>query len=159
MSMKRSGANHASISSVLPHKSATCSCPSTMARTSRRGASSATDVRCFSSRVAETREIIRKRATMPDVGVPDIAEELRVSQRLLEATYRSVTGRTVAADLRAERLSRVENMLRKTQTPIDEIAHLCGFRSSCSLKSLFKREYGVTMSSFRRGNGRISPVN
>jgi len=112
---------------------------------------STTDVNGFARRVAATREVIHKFAALPEIGVPNIATELGVSQRLLEKNYRAVTGSTVAADLRAERLDRVKALLRKTQTPIESIAPLCGFRSSLYLKNLFKRETGQTMSAFRRG--------
>ena len=112
---------------------------------------STADVNGFARRVALTRQIIRKVASMPGIGVPHIASELGVSQRLLEKNYRAVTGRTVAADLRNERIARVKDLLRKTNTPIDTIAPLCGFRSPLYLKNLFKRTTGKTMSEFRRG--------
>lgn len=112
---------------------------------------STADVNGFARRVALTRQIIRKVASMPGIGVPHIASELGVSQRLLEKNYRAVTGRTVAADLRNERIAHVKDLLRKTNTPIDTIAPLCGFRSPLYLKNLFKRTTGKTMSEFRRG--------
>ena len=86
----------------------------------------------------------------PEIGVPDIARALGVSQRLLEKNYQAVAGRTIVADLRDERLKLVQEMLRRTKTPIESIAPLCGFTSSCYLKTLFRKTFGMTMSEFRR---------
>ena len=111
---------------------------------------STADVNGFARRATAARDLIRKYAPRPEIGVPDIAHALGVSQRLLEKNYQAVAGHTIVADLRAERLQLVKDMLRRTKTPIESIAPLCGFTSSCYLKTLFRKTYGMTMSEFRR---------
>ena len=111
---------------------------------------STADVNGFARRTTAALDLIRKYAPRPEIGVPDIARALGVSQRLLEKNYQTVTGRTIVADLRAERLKLVQDMLHRTKTPIESIAPLCGFTSSCYLKTLFRKIFGMTMSEFRR---------
>ena len=111
---------------------------------------STTDVNGFARRVTAARDLIRKYAPRPEIGVPDIARALGVSQRLLEKNYQTVAGRTIVSDLRSERLKLVQDMLHRTKTPIESIAPLCGFTSSCYLKTLFRKTFGMTMSEFRR---------
>ena len=111
---------------------------------------STADVNGFARRISAARELIRKLAARPETDIPYIAMALGVSQRLLERNFQTVIGQTVQSALRNERLQLVKDMLRRTKTPIESIAPLCGFTSSCYLKTLFRKTFGMTMSEFRR---------
>ena len=111
---------------------------------------STADVNGFARRISAAQELIRRFAARPETDIPYIAAALGVSQRLLERNFQTVTKQTVHSALRNERLQLVKNMLRTTTTPIDLISSYCGFRSSCYLKTLFRKTFGMTMSEFRR---------
>ncbi|MBP5542866.1 MAG: helix-turn-helix transcriptional regulator [Kiritimatiellae bacterium] len=41
-------------------------------------------------------------------------------------------------------------MLKETQTPIGDIAGMCGFESDGYLKELFRRRFGCSMRDWRK---------
>lgn len=110
---------------------------------------STADVNGSARRVVEAMEFIRLHATS-NLRVTDIARALHVSERLLRKNYRAVTGRTLIGDLVTERLARIKELLRNTETPIGEIGPLCGFSSFSNLKALFRRREGLTMTAYRQ---------
>ena len=93
-------------------------------------------------------DFIRKHA-VNGIDVPSIAATIGVSTRLLQRSYRTVTGHTVLEDLQNEKLERVKSLLRETSTPIDAIGPICDFKSIAHLKTLFKKKLGMTMSQYR----------
>ena len=54
------------------------------------------------------------------------------------------------------RLKRVCSLLKETQTPIGDIAGMCGFDSDGYLKELFRRRFGCSMRDWRNEN-RVRP--
>lgn len=100
--------------------------------------------------VSRAREFIEKNATNPAIGVRDVARATFASVRLLELNFKKVTGSTACQAIQDARLRRVCALLAETQTPIGEIAALCGFESDGYLKELFRRRFGRTMSDWRR---------
>lgn len=99
--------------------------------------------------VARAEEFIRKHAARTDVGVRDIAKASFASLRLLQMNYKSVTGNTLCKALQEERLRLVRDTLAHTDTPISEIAALCGFKGDGYLKNLFRHRFGCSMRQYR----------
>ena len=83
--------------------------------------------------------------------MPEVAAAVRVSRRLLEQSFRAVTGRTVLDFIQDARFAKVTQMLKETETPVEAVGRFCGFRSPTHLMTLFKRRYGQTMTAYRRG--------
>jgi len=52
------------------------------------------------------------------------------------------------------RLEKACHLLRHTETPIKEIAALCGYEDEVFLKVLFRRTYGKSMRDYRRNQRR-----
>lgn len=111
---------------------------------------STADVNGVARRVAEAREFIRRNAAA-GIGVPAVAAAVRVSRRLLERDFRDATGRTVLDFIQDARFAKVTKMLKETETSVESVSRLCGFRSPTHLMTLFKRRYGQTMTAYRRG--------
>lgn len=109
---------------------------------------STADVNGTARHVALAREFIRKHA-ISGIDVPSVAAALGVSIRLLQRDFRAVTGHTVVEELQHEKLEHVKNLLRNTTTPIDLIGPMCDFQSPAHLKTLFKANFGMTMSAYR----------
>lgn len=102
--------------------------------------------------VSRAEEFIRKHAAVGGIGVEDVAKAVFASMRLLEMNFKAVTGGTVIAAIQDAKLGRVRALLTETQTPIGEIAALCGFESDGYLKELFRRRFGCTMREWRSRN-------
>ena len=76
------------------------------------------------------------------------------SASLLERHFRKTLGRTVVQEIQRVRLEKACRLLRHTDTPIEDIATLCGYEDASFLKVLFKRSFGVSMRDYRRGQRR-----
>ena len=110
------------------------------------------DVNGRARHVAVAREFIRRNAAS-GIGVRDVAAAAGISVRLLQKDYAAVTGTTVVETLIATKLARVKELLRKTTSPLPDIARLSGFPSVPYLMTLFRRRCGVTMTAYRGGCG------
>lgn len=100
--------------------------------------------------VSRAEEFIRDHAASGGIGVGDVARAAFASVRLLEMNFKAVTGGTVCQALQDARLRRVCSLLKETQTPIGDIAGMCGFESDGYLKELFRRRFGCSMRDWRR---------
>jgi len=84
------------------------------------------------------------------IGIKDIAAAVRANEQALRIAYRDTYGTSPLADLRELRLNSAAHMLRTTSTPVDAIPGLCGFGNALHAKTLFKRQFGMTMSQYRK---------
>ena len=99
--------------------------------------------------VGRAQEFIRENATT-GITVGDVAKASGASIRLLQKSFRAVTGATVSEMIQGARLRRVCSLLSETTTPIGRIAELCGFGDDAHLKKLFRRRFRCTMRDYRR---------
>ena len=76
------------------------------------------------------------------------------SASLLQRYFRKTLGRTVVQEIQRVRLEKACHLLRHTETPIKEIAALCGYEDEVFLKVLFRRTYGKSMRDYRRSQRR-----
>ena len=83
--------------------------------------------------------------------VSELAKSLGVSRRTLELRFRAETGVPIGEAILNERLARAKDLLRTTTLPCDEIAAACGFGDASHLAHLFRRKFGASPSSFRKG--------
>ena len=109
---------------------------------------STADVTGTARTVALAVEHIRRHAAEP-IRIADIAHAVGTSERLLERHFRDVLGTTAAKTLQRTRLDRVKELLRAGDLPLARLGERCGFNSEAHLKTLFKRETGLTMSAYR----------
>ena len=78
------------------------------------------------------------------------------SASLLQRYFRKTLGRTVVQEIQRVRLEKACRLLRCTETPIGEIAALCGYEDESYLKTLFRRTYGTTMRQWRKSGTGVS---
>lgn len=83
--------------------------------------------------------------------IESLADEIGVSKRKLERTFVDALGCSPAEHYRALRLSRVAELLRETDMPLQQVAQKTGFASYQHFCNLFKRRYGVRPSEYRDG--------
>lgn len=98
--------------------------------------------------VTAAQNIIRKKAC-GGITPQHVADELKVSRRLLEMRFREVLDIGVAETIRNEKLSEVCRRLKETSRPIGEISYACGFATPTHLKALFRKTFGMTMREWR----------
>ena len=80
----------------------------------------------------------------------EAAKAAGCSASLLQRHFRKTLGRTVMEEIHRVRLEKACRLLRHTETPIHEIAALCGYENEVFLKVLFKRTFGLSMRDYRR---------
>lgn len=98
--------------------------------------------------IAAILQFISERVRSP-LTVEDIVRAFPISRRSLEQRFQQVLGRSPAEQIRAMKMSEVQNLLRDTQRSITEIALEIGFRSASALTQQFRRHFGVTPTAAR----------
>lgn len=98
--------------------------------------------------VSRAREFIRLNAAS-DISVDDVARVVGCSPRLLQQRFHDILGHSPIVEVRNTRLELAAKILRGTQTPVDRIGDLCGFKTPSNLKAAFKVKFGMSMSAYR----------
>ncbi|WP_295933067.1 helix-turn-helix domain-containing protein [uncultured Xanthomonas sp.] len=80
-----------------------------------------------------------------------LAAHARMSRRSFTRQFRQVTGTTVVQWLAHQRLVRAQQLLERTDLPLERIAATCGFGSAGALRLQFTRDLGLPPSAYRRG--------
>lgn len=92
---------------------------------------------------------IREHACGP-LRVNDVLDQLSVARRTLEVAFRSLLGRSPAAEIRRVRLEHARRLVAHGELPLGEIAQRCGFGHVESLARAFRRAYRQTPAASRR---------
>ena len=79
-----------------------------------------------------------------------LAARAAMSRRSLTRRFRDLTGLSIGQWLLNERLAACQRLLESTDQTIDAIAELVGLGSAASLRQLFRRQFGVSPSAWRR---------
>lgn len=86
---------------------------------------------------------------MQRVNVKLIAQELKISRRLLEKRFHAALGHAPHEELLHLRITRAEALLQTTDKTLAWVAQQCGFRDASHLSLAFRRQTGQTPSQFR----------
>lgn len=100
-------------------------------------------------RVARALEFIRRHAS-ERIGVADVIAAMACSRSLANLRFRAATGHTILDEIRAVRLSKVEELLLQPQMTLASLAGFCGFSSAADLRRVFKKQTGKTLRERRR---------
>jgi transcriptional regulator GlxA family with amidase domain len=92
---------------------------------------------------------VRSRLHEPH-DVDSLAAETFMSRRSFTRQFKALTGTTVLKWLLAERLQFAQQLLERSDQPIEVIGTLAGFGSAESLRLHFRRAFRVTPSQWRR---------
>jgi len=101
---------------------------------------------------------IRQHLADPTLCIDRIAADLRCSKRYLHQVFEA-GGDTLERYLWAQRLAHSKALLTRPEAralPISEVAAASGFRSSAHFCRLFKHQFGLTPTDFRRGLSRAA---
>ena len=83
------------------------------------------------------------------IGVPDVANQLRVSRRTLERRFASTLGHSILSEVIRCRLERAKRLLLETDLPVYRIAASSGFGSVKTFNRAFRRAEGRSATLFR----------
>lgn len=83
------------------------------------------------------------------IGLPDLAEELGLSESHTSVLVKRLFGRPFSEYLAQRRIERACRYLSSTDLNLEETAKLCGFSSAFHLSKVFKRIKGIPPSRFR----------
>ena len=78
------------------------------------------------------------------------ASEIGISENYLSRLVKKSTGRSVGAWIDIVRIQRAKRLLAKTREPVIDIATAVGIDDQSYFSRLFKKETGLTPSSFRK---------
>ena len=100
-------------------------------------------------RMDALRQYIAQNLAQP-LSMPDLAEQMHVSERQLARVFKTELGMTPAAYLEAARVEAARQQLEATDTPLERVAATCGFNSSDTLQRAFRRKLKLTPSQYRK---------
>lgn len=104
--------------------------------------------------------VIEERLGDSDFSVPELADAVALSTSQLTRKLRSLLGQTPGRLIRRLRLERGRDLLASNAGSVGRIAFALGFADQAHFTRLFKREYGMTPTDFRRSSqppeGRVS---
>jgi len=95
------------------------------------------------------------------VSVPELLDELPISQRSLEGRFKRYLGQTPHQYLTHRRAAKARRLLAGTSLTITQIALACGFSGASHMDVVFRRLWDTTPSAVRRsftGAGTDAPV-
>lgn len=84
------------------------------------------------------------------VSLDRLAEEFYISKYYLAREFRKAFGTTIIQYLLTKRITSAKELLRYSQSPIEDIARLCGIDDPSYFNKVFKRMEGCTASEYRK---------
>lgn len=79
-----------------------------------------------------------------------LAEEAKMSRRTFTRHFKALTGTTVQSWLLAERLALSQQLLERTDQPVESVSDMAGFGSVVSMRHHFRGAFGVSPTTWRR---------
>lgn len=99
-------------------------------------------------RMENLRQYIAQNLGQP-LSMPDLAEQMHVSDRQLARIFKTELGMTPAAYLEAARVEAARQQLEATDASLEQVAETCGFNTTDTLHRAFRRQLGTTPGQYR----------
>lgn len=98
--------------------------------------------------------ILMERNLENPLGIPEVADQVGVSQRQLDRLFKHHTGETPHRYYLDVRLDRARGLITQTELPILNIAVACGFGSNAQFSRMYRRRFAISPSRDRT-DGRV----
>lgn len=95
-------------------------------------------------------ELIQKEFKRPDLGLSNIAATLIISPSYLSRNFKKYQGISLTQYITVCRMDCAKCLLKESDMTVSQIAQEVGYQDSFYFSKLFKREYGVSPSRFRK---------
>lgn len=99
-------------------------------------------------------QYIMQHLEQAELSVKEMAEEMCMSSSNLFRKLKAITGKSPNEYLRIKRLKKAAELLLQNEYGVTEISLLVGFSSSTYFSSCFKKQFGITPTDFREGEGK-----
>jgi LacI family transcriptional regulator len=114
------------------------------------------DVLAFhDSDLREAVRLIRERGGKGLSG-PKLAQTLSISPRSLQRKFQRELRCRPQDQIRQARLAKVRSLLTETDLPMRDVARQAGYTNLPQLCAVFKGEFGITLSEYRRRSHRAA---
>ena len=80
----------------------------------------------------------------------DVAKAMHVSRRLAERRFKDATGKTILKAIHERRLEAARKLVCLSDTPLETIPGLVGWKSATAFREVFRNTFGENMHSMRR---------
>ena len=84
------------------------------------------------------------------ISVADVLDAVPISRRVLEQRFQKFLGRSPATEIRRVRVEKAKRLLADSDRSMSAIATACGFEHPEVLTRVFRRQEGITPSTFRK---------
>ena len=98
--------------------------------------------------MAQVKKLLEANLDNVTLSVPEMASELFISRSTLQKRIKAITGKSVSTYVREYRLKRAQDMLKKGQRNITEVAQKTGFNSTSYFSTSYKLLFGHSPKSF-----------
>jgi LacI family transcriptional regulator len=98
--------------------------------------------------IIQALEFIRVNAGL-NIRVSDVATHLGITPRWAEQRFKEATGQSLHENINQTRMHTICSLLNESDLSLRAIATRCGFSQLHHLCSIFKKEFGITMSEYR----------
>jgi LacI family transcriptional regulator len=85
-----------------------------------------------------------------DIGLEDVARAVRMESRTLQRRFQKYLKRPIVTEIRRVRIERAKRELAQGDRSMAEIARDSGFGKNIRMYEVFKREFGITPTQYRR---------
>lgn len=96
-------------------------------------------------------DLVEENLSQSELDIKFIEDHLNMSRSSIFRRLKSLTGLSIVEYIRVIRLKASKELLRRGSA-VSETAYACGFNDVGYFRTLFKREFGVSPSQFRREN-------
>lgn len=86
-------------------------------------------------------------------GTNEVAQAIGTSNSTVNRLFRNALQRTVAEEIRRQRLMRVRHLLSDKSVKISDIAAICGFSTPSHLTNAFRQETGLSPKAWQHKTG------
>ena len=86
------------------------------------------------------------------VTIEELSKRYLMNPTTLKQVFKSVYGASLAAHMKEHRMGKAAQLLRETELPVAEIAHMVGYESQSRLTAAFKDYFGRTPLEYRKGH-------
>ncbi|CBL08058.1 helix-turn-helix transcriptional regulator [Roseburia intestinalis] len=85
-----------------------------------------------------------------NISLDQLAEHFFISKYYLSREFKKEFGTTVIQYVLAKRINNAKELLRYSNSSIEEIAHLCGIDDASYFNKVFRKMEGCTASEYRK---------
>ncbi|MBQ7147695.1 MAG: helix-turn-helix domain-containing protein [Pseudobutyrivibrio sp.] len=83
------------------------------------------------------------------VSLNELADFFGYSERQLQRIIKKATGKTFMENIQFHRIKRAEDLLKKSDLPIEQIAFEVGYSSTNNFRRIFEKHAGMTPNAYR----------